>query len=839
MKRWLNLFTLVTFCFSNFSSSLVFAQTSSLPAPTQILNVSPKYSFPVLSGVKIDPKNPLKITFIIDAADQDNVGKEEAAILIRYFLAGLTIPQEDLWVNLSPYEQNRIIPQGLSETDLGSDMLSQDYFLKQISASLTYPESAIGKKYWDEVNNVGARSPRPGQGNPAPTANFTKVWIMPNSAEVYEHKDTAVIAKASLKVMMEEDYLATQKNVGARSPRPGQGNPAPTGAFKTQILPVIEQEVNTGKNFAQLRQVYRSLVLATWFKKKFQESFYKNYINQKKTNGIDLADKTAKDKVYALYCEAFSKGVYNYVKKEQVSAVKATRRQYFSGGEDCTGLSRIETSTPATDAQVQAEMPKHGLLVETAPAQSGALGEITELGAQLEIASYVQEEDKNHPGMVNRIVAIAVEYPELARQAIAALITTATPNYVYDYDLGLVGIERILAQRKDLASDPDIQTALRMLTSLESTANDQFWQDTDGNRHMKDSPGGAGIMEASEQLRQLAEKISSGAAALARMDNAGEAHLNSDQLSAFRTAIYDAIKGKATELSEELLAKIMAMLPNNAFAMRKAVTEVFEAMMTSDNDYLDKKVVDAACKHYKLNQDEQNALQYLAFPGQGGFSGWGNKFAKARLRYQVNRLGSNSLRGRLGTKNVTTILSIIDKRPNWGRHAINLLENQLTLLSEYRFSVDDILYTIEQIAKKQPDLLGQKEKDLIQKMNVLSEERIELLGVPERIDGENSTADNFNQFPPYIRNPAHEIARDRIWDIDQELTSLAGKIKAEVGQKQASAAEPTSESPKGGIDIRGLKVGVAANSIPVELPGVGQEFFQNYSLKIIRMKKIG
>ena len=33
------------------------------------------------------------------------------------------------------------------------------------------------------------------------------------------------------------------------------------------ILPVIEEEVNHGKNFRYLRQIYNSLILATWFKR--------------------------------------------------------------------------------------------------------------------------------------------------------------------------------------------------------------------------------------------------------------------------------------------------------------------------------------------------------------------------------------------------------------------------------------------------------------------------------------------------------------------------------------------------------------------------------------------
>jgi len=57
-------------------------------------------------------------------------------------------------------------------------LLGEDYVLKQLAASLTYPETEVGKKYWDEINNsVGARLPRPGQGNPAPTNLFNKIWM--------------------------------------------------------------------------------------------------------------------------------------------------------------------------------------------------------------------------------------------------------------------------------------------------------------------------------------------------------------------------------------------------------------------------------------------------------------------------------------------------------------------------------------------------------------------------------------------------------------------------------------------------------------------------------------
>ena len=125
---------------------------------------SAPYDPPVLRGIKFDTTDPLKFDFIVYEG-QNHLSKaafkEESAKLIRFFLAGLTIPEDDLWVNLSPYEHEKIAPQEFSQTDIGKEMLAQDYLLKQLAASLTYPETEQGKKYWDAINNVGANNHSP------------------------------------------------------------------------------------------------------------------------------------------------------------------------------------------------------------------------------------------------------------------------------------------------------------------------------------------------------------------------------------------------------------------------------------------------------------------------------------------------------------------------------------------------------------------------------------------------------------------------------------------------------------------------------------------------------
>src|SRR5207244_1947201 len=123
-----------------------------LPQPGVMVNLSPAYEPTLIRGMKVHPENPFKFDFIIDTGDsKQSQLKQESSTLIKYFLASLTIPEKDLWVNLSPYEKDRMIAQNLGSTQMGQDMLAQDYILKQLTASLIYPEKNLGKNFWDKV----------------------------------------------------------------------------------------------------------------------------------------------------------------------------------------------------------------------------------------------------------------------------------------------------------------------------------------------------------------------------------------------------------------------------------------------------------------------------------------------------------------------------------------------------------------------------------------------------------------------------------------------------------------------------------------------------------------
>jgi len=312
----------------------VYAQELYLPAPGQMVALSPAFSPAVLKGIKLDPKNPFRFHFFVDRGEanlsQEEL-KSESAKLIKYFLASLTIPEKDLWVNLSPYEKDRIVPQEFGQTEMGRDLLAEDYLLKQITASLIYPESQLGKEFWAKV--YAQAQAKYGTTN-IPINTFNKVWIVPEKAVVYENGGVAFVLENHLKVMLEQDYLSLAKHEGIQSvpARAQDANQLGSQIVREIVIPALTKEVNEGKNFSQLRQVFYSLILATWYKKKIKDSILnKVYSNQNKIGGVNVSAQD-KDKIYQEYLKAFKKGVYNYIKDTDTPDGATVPRKYFSGG---------------------------------------------------------------------------------------------------------------------------------------------------------------------------------------------------------------------------------------------------------------------------------------------------------------------------------------------------------------------------------------------------------------------------------------------------------------------------------------------------------------------------
>jgi len=341
--RWLLIITLMPLGSSSFFLEKVSAQNSiGLPNGGSMITLRAPTQPPRMMGINLYAHNPLKFDFIIDKGDsqiKDKKFTEESKKLIKYFLTSLTIPEDEMWVNLSPYEPNKIIPQAFGKTQMGQDVLTLDYMLKQLTSYLMHPNRQLGSQFWDRIYK---KTQEQFGTEEIPLNTFNKIWIVPEEAHIYEHSQGAFIIHTHLKVMLEEDYLALEAN--QNSTKHGLGDTTKndidiiSGISKEItreiLIPEIEKEINEGKTFANLRQIYHSMLLASWYKKALKSSFLTEiYIDKKKTGGIEGLDENRNKQIYNQYLKTFKNGVFNIIKEDYDPALEEIiPKKYFSGG---------------------------------------------------------------------------------------------------------------------------------------------------------------------------------------------------------------------------------------------------------------------------------------------------------------------------------------------------------------------------------------------------------------------------------------------------------------------------------------------------------------------------
>lgn len=286
----------------------------------------------VLRGLVIDPKNPLYLEFVVDGSVNAIVSKSEIGEIVEFFLAGITVPEEDLWVNLSPHERDRIMPEVLGVTKLGENMLQQDYVLKQRASALTNPNTDLGAKFWQKTIS---------DGNSSLNTLMSKIWILPDTAKISENdkNNTVLIVDSKLKLAYPEELESTEYK----------------DSIKKTLFPALENEINNHEGFAPLRKVYNSLILAKWFRNKVKNLLYQNYVSQNKIKGIELLDKKMKEKIWQKYCDAFKIGTYNVVKKVKQDG-RLVKRSFFCGGERFDGIA-LESSSVKVNTEGFKKIP--------------------------------------------------------------------------------------------------------------------------------------------------------------------------------------------------------------------------------------------------------------------------------------------------------------------------------------------------------------------------------------------------------------------------------------------------------------------------------------------------
>jgi len=186
-----------------------------------------------------------------------------------------------------------------------------------------------------------------------------------------EHS-AAYVVEAKIKIYCEEDAIAAEAE-GATGILSMESRRAHADLFRELVVPKISQEVNEGRNFSKMRQIYNSMILATWFKRTHGDSKnFPSFIESRDssliftTNGdhsfitgesrmypdssIQIATSNEgvdlNELYYQEYVKLFREGLRQTVQTVDVSTGQITRKTYLSGKVDATRLPIRSTFSP-------------------------------------------------------------------------------------------------------------------------------------------------------------------------------------------------------------------------------------------------------------------------------------------------------------------------------------------------------------------------------------------------------------------------------------------------------------------------------------------------------------
>lgn len=284
-------------------------------------------------------ENANNFKFLFDNGDFKSDGdidlKDSISGPLSYFLIGITLPSESFWVNLRPDSPNNVMDDLMAQTDVGKIFLEADLQLKKDLAWFTTCSGDIDAKEYRR--QLGKKSEELFGSMALAPSSCTRVWIDPGEIIIRENQNSAYVYKANLDVLTQEDHFGN--SLTFEDKKVDDFNKYSSELIKKLILPKLVRQVNAGKEFAALRQVYYSLILAQWFKDRFlqRNGAGPRFINSKILSGLNSKHPWYKQDYFEQYQKSFQTGEYRF--NESVSLVFGEMVTTYSSGGISLGLS--------------------------------------------------------------------------------------------------------------------------------------------------------------------------------------------------------------------------------------------------------------------------------------------------------------------------------------------------------------------------------------------------------------------------------------------------------------------------------------------------------------------
>ncbi len=253
-----------------------FGGLSFAPKPTPVIQQEQLLGFrPVgyMTGIEITDDGWMEFAWEGASSGQRiPISYREKMANLGFFFSALSLPEEELWVNLNvTSREGDILGKGLNFLDMGKVMLAADVELKR-DVRRVFVETGIV----DDVLEIAERFPSMGQDwRFAP-----RFWIVPGEVEIEENDRVMHIRSCSLdvKVALQEPHDKVEE----------QFNRFVAERIEKKVIPRLREIVNTDRRYMLLRQVLYAVVVAKWYKEHAREANgrFSEYIDSGAIEGL-------------------------------------------------------------------------------------------------------------------------------------------------------------------------------------------------------------------------------------------------------------------------------------------------------------------------------------------------------------------------------------------------------------------------------------------------------------------------------------------------------------------------------------------------------------------------
>jgi hypothetical protein len=302
-----------------------------------------------------------------------------SSLAYNTFFVGLFMPNNLFWVNLNPWEPNRLLGDGLEKTDAGRTMLEADLQMKKDFAKYENPcESDVGTRFWKKLDEKSdqleqnLKKKYPNDFSEKDIITFSTVsrnWIVPDKINAQGMGDTIYLESATLTIESEPVYDHSQYDIKDRYSflfsQPVKDDLAAAakeyGKYSMElqdemIRPLVVRDINSVKEYAALRTVYHSLILAQWYKNKFQRSpaLFSDEFDSGKIESYGSDTQWKPESIWQAYQKSYEEHEYECVKTEEYTrgnTIITSKKIYQSGGVDFEKIPLSITGSPSQKIQ--------------------------------------------------------------------------------------------------------------------------------------------------------------------------------------------------------------------------------------------------------------------------------------------------------------------------------------------------------------------------------------------------------------------------------------------------------------------------------------------------------